>query len=295
MNLPAHRPTSTPVASLRGAASGFAPLARAALVVLTAALAVTACESPQSDERAVRKSGDGPTVRNQIGAATGSSALPSGPTPENDTERRLAIYASNLDGAGPLRATLETDAGDVSCVLFADRATGPVAQFVGLATGQLAWRHPESGTTREEEPLYRDLPFVRAIPEFLVQTGDPTGSGDGGPGFRVAATFHPELRHDEPGTLGMVADPPNRVGSQFYVTLRKAPHLDRRHPVIGRCDNLEVLRRLARAAPSSDATPRGEKEERSDAPRPRLRRVRVSGSWHPDEADRRADGDAAKN
>lgn len=208
-----------------------------------------------------------------------SPALASGSIPDGPAERRLAIYSSHVDGSGPLRATVVTSAGDIECDLYPGRVPRVVAQFVGLATGLLAWRSPRPGATRKSTPLYEDLAFVRAIPDFLVQTGDPTNTGNGGPGFRVRAEFHPKLRHDREGTLAMVADPPGRIGSQFYVTLRATPHLDRRHPVFGHCDNPAVLRRIADTSSSRADTAT---ESDGETP-PRLIRVDVKGDWHPGE------------
>ncbi|MFB6262021.1 MAG: peptidylprolyl isomerase, partial [Bradymonadaceae bacterium] len=109
------------------------------------------------------------------------------------------------------------------------------------------WRHPKSDQLRSGVPLYRDLPFHRVIPNFIVQTGDPTGSGAGGPGYTIPDEIDPRLRHDRAGTLSMANRGADTGGSQFFITLRAIPYLDGRHTVFGYCRDIGVLRRIARA------------------------------------------------
>ncbi|MFB6156368.1 MAG: peptidylprolyl isomerase [Haloferacaceae archaeon] len=140
-------------------------------------------------------------------------------------------------------AVLHTSRGDVRVELFADRAPRTVGNFVGLATGADdpgadpapgtgAWTDPETGETRTD-PLYDDVLVHRVIEGFMIQTGDPTGTGRGGPGYEFDDEFHPELRHDAAGVLSMANSGPDTNGSQFFVTLDAQPHLDDRHAVFG--------------------------------------------------------------
>jgi len=141
-----------------------------------------------------------------------------------------------------LTATLQTSEGDIEIRLFDERAPRMVENFVGLATGADedaeigpgtgAWEDPESGETRTD-PLYDDIEFHRVIADFMLQTGDPTGTGRGGPGYTFDDEFHPDLRHDEAGKLSMANRGPDTNGSQFFITLGAQPHLDDKHAVFG--------------------------------------------------------------
>ncbi|MFB6160056.1 MAG: peptidylprolyl isomerase [Haloferacaceae archaeon] len=140
-----------------------------------------------------------------------------------------------------LTATLHTNHGDVEIELHDERAPRTVANFVGLATGERAWDDPETGE-RREDPLYEDVLVHRVIDDFMIQGGDPTGTGRGGPGYQFDDEFHEELRHDGAGVVSMANSGPNTNGSQFFVTLDATPHLDDRHAVFGRVvDGMDVV------------------------------------------------------
>ena len=131
-------------------------------------------------------------------------------------------------------ATLHTTYGDIEIELFDERAPRTVENFVGLATGTKTWEDPETGEERTDEPMYVDIPFHRVIEGFMIQTGDPTGTGRGGPGYTFDDEFHSELRHDSAGIISMANRGPNTNGSQFFITLAPTPHLDDKHAVFGR-------------------------------------------------------------
>jgi peptidyl-prolyl cis-trans isomerase A (cyclophilin A) len=158
-------------------------------------------------------------------------------------ERALKRATEGLEGSGALYATLHTSEGDLECQLYPEKATFTVANFVGLARGTREWIDPD-GDQPVTRPLYRDLRFHRIVPGFIVQTGDPTGTGEGGPGYQFDDEFDPDLRHDAAGTLSMANHGPNTNGSQFFVTLAPAPHLDGRHTVFGHCKDGPVLQAL---------------------------------------------------
>jgi peptidyl-prolyl cis-trans isomerase A (cyclophilin A) len=133
---------------------------------------------------------------------------------------------------GRLLATLKTSLGDIKIRLFEEQAPKTVENFVGLATGTKEWTDPRSGQT-VKRPLYSGTIFHRVIPNFMIQGGDPLGRGTGGPGYRFADEFHPQLRHSKPGILSMANSGPNTNGSQFFITHAPTPHLDNRHSVFG--------------------------------------------------------------
>lgn len=146
-----------------------------------------------------------------------------------------------------LTATLQTSEGDIEIELYDEKVPNTVENFVGLATGEKEWEDPETGETRST-PLYDNIPFHRVIPDFMIQTGDPTGTGRGGPGYTFDDEFHPDLRHDEPGVVSMANRGPNTNGSQFFVTLDAQPHLDDKHAVFGKViDGMDVVEAIGAA------------------------------------------------
>lgn len=139
-------------------------------------------------------------------------------------------------------ATLHTNHGDIEIELFDERAPNTVENFVGLATGDRDWTDPRTEDEVSGEPLYDDILFHRIISDFMIQTGDPTGTGRGGPGYRFDDEFHPDLRHDAAGIVSMANAGPNTNGSQFFITLAPTPHLDDKHAVFGRVtDGMDVV------------------------------------------------------
>jgi len=158
-----------------------------------------------------------------------------------------------------LAATLHTSEGDVEVELYDDRAPRTVANFVGLATGDRAWDDPETGDRIEGQPLYDDVLFHRVIEGFVVQVGDPTGTGRGGPGYEFDDEFHDELTHDGPGILSMANAGPNTNGSQFFITLAAQPHLDGRHPVFGAVTaGMDVVEAIGGVPTDGDDRPRSD-------------------------------------
>ncbi|PSP76768.1 peptidylprolyl isomerase [Halobacteriales archaeon QS_3_64_16] len=155
-------------------------------------------------------------------------------------------------------ATLHTSHGDIEVELYEERVPETVSNFVGLATGEQTWEHPETGEEMTE-PLYDDVPFHRVIAEFMLQTGDPTGTGRGGPGYTFEDEFDEELRHDSPGTLSMANRGPDTNGSQFFITLDAQPHLDDRHAVFGEVtDGMDVVEEIGAVETDSNDQPQEE-------------------------------------
>ena len=129
-------------------------------------------------------------------------------------------------------ATLHTNKGDITVKLFPDHAPKTVQNFVGLAEGSTEWTDPRTGQ-RGEGSLYAGTVFHRVIAGFMLQGGDPTGTGRGGPGYQFADEFHPELQFDRPYLLAMANAGPGTNGSQFFITVAPTPHLNRRHTIFG--------------------------------------------------------------
>jgi peptidyl-prolyl cis-trans isomerase A (cyclophilin A) len=129
-------------------------------------------------------------------------------------------------------AVLHTNRGDIRIALFDHHAPKTVANFVGLADGSKAWTDPRTGRPGEGA-LYHDVVFHRVISGFMIQGGDPTGTGRGGPGYQFADEFHPELVFDKPYLLAMANAGPGTNGSQFFITVGRTPHLNRKHTIFG--------------------------------------------------------------
>jgi peptidyl-prolyl cis-trans isomerase A (cyclophilin A) len=129
-------------------------------------------------------------------------------------------------------AILHTNHGDITINLFADHAPKTVANFVGLATGSKEYTDPQTGGPTTGK-FYDGLIFHRIIEGFMIQGGDPLGSGIGGPGYKFADEFHPELSFNKPYLLAMANAGANTNGSQFFITLGPTPHLNRRHTIFG--------------------------------------------------------------
>ena len=129
-------------------------------------------------------------------------------------------------------ATLKTNRGDVTVKLFPDHAPATVRNFVGLATGAKEYKDPTTGR-QTTGSFYDGLVFHRVIEGFMIQGGDPLGDGRGGPGYTFKDEFHPELQFDRPYLLAMANAGPGTNGSQFFITVGKTPHLNRRHTIFG--------------------------------------------------------------
>ncbi len=125
--------------------------------------------------------------------------------------------AMQIDTTKSYTATIKTNRGDILLDLFADKTPKTVNNFVFLA----------------KDGYYKDVKFHRVLANFMVQTGDPTGTGRGGPGYKFADEFHPSLRHTGPGILSMANAGPGTNGSQFFITHVKTDWLDGKHSVFG--------------------------------------------------------------
>jgi len=129
-----------------------------------------------------------------------------------------------------VKIRIETTMGDIDADLYADKAPKTVANFVSLA----------------DKGFYDGLTFHRVIPGFMIQTGDPTGTGAGGPGYKFEDEFSPALKHDKPGILSMANSGPNTNGSQFFITEKPTSWLDGKHSVFGQVTSgMETVKKIA--------------------------------------------------
>ncbi len=142
------------------------------------------------------------------------------------------------DPDSKLTATLRTNQGDIRINLFPDHAPKTVANFTGLATGERDYTQPNA-SGGDSGPFYDGAVFHRVISGFMIQGGDPTGTGRGGPGYEFGDEFHPDLRFDRPYRLAMANAGPGTNGSQFFITLGPTPHLNRRHTIFGEVADAE--------------------------------------------------------
>ena len=129
-------------------------------------------------------------------------------------------------------ATLHTTLGDVVINLFDDQAPKTVANFTGLAGGTKEYTDSKTGK-KTTGKFYDGVVFHRIIAGFMIQGGDPQGTGTGGPGYQFEDEFHPELSFDRPYLLAMANAGPGTNGSQFFITAGPTPHLNRRHTIFG--------------------------------------------------------------
>ncbi|MDO5455029.1 MAG: peptidylprolyl isomerase, partial [Corynebacterium sp.] len=129
-------------------------------------------------------------------------------------------------------ATLHTNRGDIVIDLYGNHAPVTVENFVGLATGEKEYK-TENAKGEKTGPFYDGAVFHRVIDRFMIQGGDPTGTGRGGPGYQFADEFHPELRFDRPYLLAMANAGPGTNGSQFFITVAPTPHLNNAHTIFG--------------------------------------------------------------
>ncbi len=130
-------------------------------------------------------------------------------------------------------AVFTTSMGTFTVRLFPETAPQTVENFVGLATGAKEWMDPKSREKITGRSLYSGTVFHRVIPEFMIQGGDPLGTGTGGPGYRFADETGPSDRFDRPGILAMANAGPNTNGSQFFITVKATPWLNGRHTIFG--------------------------------------------------------------
>ncbi|HEY8078356.1 MAG TPA: peptidylprolyl isomerase, partial [Labilithrix sp.] len=145
----------------------------------------------------------------------------------------LDVATAGLEGSGPLVATMKTSKGTMECRLFDDKAPMTVANFVGLARGVRAWKAQDG--TWVKRPAYDGSTFHRVIKGFMIQGGDPTGTGKGEPGYTIKDELWAGAKHDRPGLLCMANRGHDTNGMQFFITDKGAAHLDGNYTIFGEC------------------------------------------------------------
>lgn len=171
-----------------------------------------AAKTPSSDQSADQALPDSPDAEVHV------SPQPSGPT-----------------------AVFDTSMGRMTCKLFSKVAPNTVANFIGLAEGTKDWTNPATHEKMHNKPLYNGTTFHRVIPGFMVQGGDPLGTGEGDPGYYIKDEFDPDLNFDVAGRLAMANSGPDTDGSQFFITVAPYPSLDQHYTIFGQCDPHSVL------------------------------------------------------
>ena len=144
-----------------------------------------------------------------------------------------------------MTATFVTSLGDIECTLRPEQAPETVANFVQLARGEKEWEHPQTHE-KSKKPLYNGTIFHRVIPDFMIQGGDPIGTGTGGPGYEFPDEVGDFSVFDHPGILAMANSGPDTNGSQFFITEGTPTHLNGKHTIFGDCKNLDVVKKIAR-------------------------------------------------
>jgi peptidyl-prolyl cis-trans isomerase A (cyclophilin A) len=179
--------------------------------------------------------------------ASGQQELPDAPT---------ANVPVNITPNGPT-AVFDTSMGRITCQFFQKQAPNTVANFIKLATGTKDWTDPVSKKVQHHKPLYDGTIFHRVIPEFMIQGGDPTGTGMGDPGYTFNDETDPNLAFDRPGRLAMANSGPNTNGSQFFITEAAYDSLNGHYSLFGQCDNpsIEVVKAIARVPRDGEDKP----------------------------------------
>ncbi len=189
-------------------------------------------------------------------AATDSPTPPAPPAPPRakaeskgggdpfDGKFTLADASKGLKGAGALLAKIDTSKGLITCSLYEDKAPNTVANFVGLARGTRPFKDPTKGEW-VVGPWYDATTFHRVIKGFMIQGGDPLGTGGGEPGFVVADEIWQGAKHDRAGLLCMANRGHNTNGGQFFITDDAAAHLDGNYTIFGECAPVDTVHAIA--------------------------------------------------
>lgn len=216
-------------------------LASALAVNLAPGYAQSAPSHPDSDTKPV---GDAAA---QAPAKPAAEELPDGPAPQ----------ASVMTHPNGPRVVFDTSMGRITCQFYEQQAPKTVANFIALAEGTKDWTDPATHKKMHGKRLYDGTVFHRVIPEFMIQGGDPAGTGMGDPGYTFEDEFDPNLNFDVPGRLAMANSGPNTDGSQFFITEQPYDSLNQHYSLFGQCDpdGVEVVKAIARVDRDADDKP----------------------------------------
>jgi peptidyl-prolyl cis-trans isomerase A (cyclophilin A) len=228
-----------------------------ALCALPAALAFAACQSKVPEPKPETQP-NAPTPPATIPAPPppplATAATPAAPTPPAAQAAEpggdpaggkfsLTEATANLTGKGDLIADIKTSKGTLECKLYEDKAPVTVANFAGLARGLRPWKNPSGAWVKT--PAYDGTTFHRIIKGFMIQGGDPEGTGKGEPGYVIPDEIWEGAKHDQRGLLCMANRGPNTNGMQFFITDGAPAHLDGGYTIFGKCGPDSVVETLA--------------------------------------------------
>jgi peptidyl-prolyl cis-trans isomerase A (cyclophilin A) len=185
-----------------------------------------------------------------------SSAPASAPASQEVPDAPQATPEATTVPNGPF-VVMDTSMGRITCQFYQKQAPKAVANFIGLAEGTKDWTDPTTKKVERHKPYYDGTIFHRVIPEFMIQGGDPTGSGLGNAGYIFDDEFDPGLNFDRPGRLAMANSGPNTNGSQFFITEQATDFLDQHYTLFGQCDDasVAVVKAIARVPRDADDRP----------------------------------------
>ncbi len=180
-------------------------------------------------------------------AAASAVAQNSTPPPADLPDAPQATAAATIQPNGPT-VIMDTSMGRITCQFYQKQAPKAVANFIGLAEGTLDWTDPDTKKKMHHKPFFDNTTFHRVIPEFMIQGGDPTGTGTGDPGYSFNDELDPNLNFDKPGRLAMANSGPNTNGSQFFITEAGYDSLNQHYTLFGQCDDasVNVVKTIAR-------------------------------------------------
>jgi len=168
-----------------------------------------------------------------------------------------AATAAALSVPNGPTAVLDTSMGRITCQFYEKQAPKTVENFIALAEGTKDWTDPKTGAKQHNKRYYDGTVFHRVIPDFMIQGGDPTGTGTGGPGYMFKDEFDKNLNFDRPGKLAMANSGPNTNGSQFFITEAGYASLSQHYSLFGQCDasGIQVVKTIARVHRDSGDKP----------------------------------------
>jgi len=192
-----------------------------------------------------------------LASASAQQSTPATPAAQDLPDAPTATVAVTIVPNGPM-VVMDTSMGRITCQFYQKQAPLAVANFIGLAQGTKDWTDPGTKKVMHNKPLYNGTTFHRVIPQFMIQGGDPVGTGMGDPGYAFNDETDPNLNFDRPGRLAMANSGPNTNGSQFFVTEQGYDSLNGHYTLFGQCDDasVEVVKAIARVPRDSDDKPR---------------------------------------